>query len=219
MAEFKYNIEQLELSSLAQSSKITLKDGKLIGTFEVDNVFNINQSRVGIGVYSIDNTLLDYIPNYKGYTFGLNAQIDGDRGASVLTIDPEQDIKKLKYDTGDVRLVYNFTNNLFSENQEGGEFFVQEISSDKTELKLLSLSLEREQILNYVKSLKSKLNDSSYFSQFRVDFGNNSNNVGINVDTLETNEGLVVLVKLYSPLLDTVSIKDSLTIQEIVSDS
>lgn len=219
MADFKYNIEQLELESLAQSSKITLKDSNLIGTYEVDNVFSINQSRVGVGVYTIDNTLLEYIPNYKGYTFGPNAQIEGERGASILTIDPEQDIQKLNYNTGDVRVVYNFTNNLFSENQDGGEFFIQEISSDRTELKLLSLTLKKEEIQAYVKSLKSKLEDSAYFSQFRVDFGDNRYNAGINVDTLETTEGLVVLVKLYSPLLDTVSLKDSLTLEEIVSDS
>ena len=48
MAEFSYKIEQLELESLAQPSKITKKDQELIGTFQVDNVFNIAQSRVGV---------------------------------------------------------------------------------------------------------------------------------------------------------------------------
>ena len=99
MAEFSYKIEQLELESLAQPSKITKKDQELIGTFQVDNVFNIAQSRVGVGVYSVSNTLLEYVEDYKDYTFGANAQAQGDRGASIITIDPEKDIQELKYDT------------------------------------------------------------------------------------------------------------------------
>jgi len=219
VADFVYNIEQLELESLAQKSKITKKDSNLIGTFEVDSVFDLNESRLGLGIYSVDNSLLEYIPNYKEYTFGAQAQISGDRGASIITINPEQDIKKLDYSSGDVRVLYNFTNNLYSENQEGGEFFIQEISSDRTEIKALSLTLTKEEILEYTANLKSKLEDSSYFSQFRVDYGENSYNVGLNVDTLETNEGLAIILKLYGPLLDTVSAKDTITIHEIVSDS
>jgi len=219
VAEFVYNIEQLELESLAQKSKITKKEENLIGTFEIEGVFDLNESRLGLGIYTVDNTLLEYIPNYKDYTFGPQAQISGDRGASTITIDPVEDIKKLKYSTGDIRVLYNFTNNLFSENQEGGEFFIQEISSDRTEIKALSLNLKREEVLEYVSSLKTKLEDSSYFSQFRVDYGNNNYNVGINVDTLETNDGLAIVLKLYNTLLDTVSVKDTITIQEIVSDS
>ncbi len=219
MAEFTYNIEQLELESLAQPSKITKKDQELIGTYEVESNFTINDSKVGLGIYALDNTLLEYIPDYKGYIFESNSGTSGNRGASIITLDPIKDIKKLKYDTGDIRVLYNFTNNLYSDTQEGGEFFIQEISSDRTEIKALSLKLEKDEISSYTDELKSKLEDSSYFSQFRVDHGDNVFNTGINVDTLETEDGLVVLLKLYTPLADTVSLKDSITINEIISDS
>jgi len=113
VSEFIYNIEQLELESLAQPSKITAKDKSLIGDYKIDNVFNIAQSRVSVGVYSIDNTLLEFVPNFKGYTFDGSAEISGDRGATSVVLDPEKDIKELNYSTGDIRILYNFTNNAF----------------------------------------------------------------------------------------------------------
>lgn len=219
MSEFTYNIEQLELESLAQPSKVTKKDQDLIGTYEVQGTFSLNDSRVGLSIYAIDNTLLEYIPNYKGYSFQPFSNTSPERGTNIVTLDPVKDIKELKYSTGDVRTLYTFTNNLFSDTQKGGNFFIKEISSDRTELKIFSLDIEPDKIESYTAALKSKLEDSSFFSQFRVDHGEDVISTGINVDTLETDDGLVVLLKLYSPLADTVFVKDNLTVQEIISDS
>ena len=219
MAEFSYKIEQLELESLAQPSKITKKDQELIGTFQVDNVFNIAQSRVGVGVYSVSNTLLEYVEDYKDYTFGANAQAQGDRGASIITIDPEKDIQELKYDTGDVRILYNFTNNVYSETQKGGKFILQQVSSDRTEIKAISLELSEEEILEYTTAFKSKLESQSFFSNFRVDFGEGVYAQGINIDTLVENNKLSLIIKLYSPLQDDIILKDTFTVEEVVSDS
>ena len=214
MAEFSYKIEQLELESLAQPSKITKKDQELIGTFQVDNVFNIAQSRVGVGVYSVSNTLLEYVEDYKDYTFGANAQAQGDRGASIITIDPEKDIQELKYDTGDVRILYNFTNNVYSETQKGGKFILQQVSSDRTEIKAISLELSEEEILEYTTAFKSKLESQSFFSNFRVDFGEGVYAQGINIDTLVENNKLSLIIKLYSPLQDDIVLKDTFTVEE-----
>ena len=219
MAEFVYNIEQLELDSLAQPSKITAKDKTLIGDYKIDNVFNIAQSRVSVGVYSIDNTLLEFIPNFKGYTFDGSAEISGDRGATSVVLDPEKDIKELNYSTGDIRVLYNFTNNLFSETQKGGSFFISEISSDRTEIKASTLELTPEEIVSYVETLRKKLEDASYFSQFRVDFGENNFALGINASTLVENGVTYLTLRLYSPLADDLTVKDKFTVEEIVSDS
>lgn len=219
MAEFIYNIEQLELESLAQPSKITAKDESLIGDFKIDNVFNIAQSRVSVGIYSIDNTLLEYLPNFRGYTFDGNAEIGGDRGATSIVLNPEKDIKELNYSTGDIRILYNFTNNLFSETQFGGKFFITDISSDRTEIKASTLEVSPENTVRYVNALRKKINDASYFSQFRVDFGNDVYALGINVGTLVENGETYLTIKLYNQLADNITVKDSFTVEEIVSDS
>ena len=142
MAEFNYNIEQLELESLAQSSKITKEENALIGTFQVENLFPIASSNIEVGIYGIDNTLLEYVPEFKGYSFEANAQSSGKAGASIITIDPVNDIKHFGYETGDVRILYNFNNNLFTDSKSKGSFFITEISSDRTEIKALSLNGE-----------------------------------------------------------------------------
>ena len=138
MAKFKYNIEQLEVDSLNQSSKISKEEKSLIGTFEVNKLFTPSDSNVELSIYGIDNTLLEYIPNFKDFSFSINAQSAGRSGASIITLDPVEDIKNLRYDTGDVRLLYRFTNNLYSESQIGGNLFIDSISPDGTEIRALS---------------------------------------------------------------------------------
>lgn len=217
MAEFKYYIEQLELESLTQSSKITKEDQALIGTFEVLNLFTPNDSNVELSVYGVDNTLLEYIPTFKDYTLSLNAQSAGKSGASILTIDPESDIKKLGYDTGDIRLLYRFTNNLFSEAQIGGKFFIESVSPDSTEIRAITTELTNEQVINYVDKIKSDLTSKNHFSEFQVNFGEGVIGVGLNIDYEIVEGNAAVVIKLYEPI--EVSIKDTFTVEETVSDS
>ena len=166
MAEFKYNIQELELESLQQSSKIKKEEVDLIGTYEVNSIFIPVEANVEVSIFGIDNTLLEHIPNFKDFSQLLNAQSAGKSGASILTIDPVRDITKLGYDTGDVRVLYSFTNNLFSEGQIGGKFFIESISPDGLEIRALTTELTNEQVKNYVEAVKSKLNSNFCSSLF-----------------------------------------------------
>lgn len=216
MAEFKYNIEQLELESLNRPSKITKKEQNLIGTFEINNLFTPQDSNVELSVYGVDNTLLDYIPRFLDYTLSLNAQSAGKSGASILTLNPEGDIKTLGYDTGDVRLLYRFTNNLFSEAQIGGTLFIDSISPDGTEIRALSTELTDEQIVNYTNKVKAQLSNPNHFSEFQLNFGEGKLATGLNIDTEETPNGTAVVFKLYEAV--TLAAQEKFSVEESISD-
>jgi len=216
VAEFKYNIEQLEIESLNRSSKITKKEQNLIGTFEINNLFTPQDSNVELSVYGVDNTLLEYVPRFLDYTLSLNAQSAGKPGASILSINPEKDIKTLGYDTGDVRLLYRFTNNLFSESQIGGTLFIDSISPDGTEIRALSTELSDEQIVTYTDKLKKQLSNPNHFSEFQLNFGEGKLATGLNVDTEQTSTGVAVVFKLYEAL--TLAAQEKFTVEEIISD-
>ena len=216
MAEFKYNIEQLELESLKQSSKITVEEKSLIGTFQINNSFTPVDSNVELSIYGVDNTLLEYIPNFKDFSFSLNAQSAGKSGASIITLNPEADVKKLGYDTGDVRLLYRFTDNLFSESQIGGNLFVESISPDGTEIRALSTELTDEQLSKYANKVKENLATLNHFSEFNLNFGNGKIATGLNIDTEATTSGLAVVFKLYEPV--DLQIKELFKVEQSISD-
>ena len=217
MSEFKYKIEELELGSLNQSSKIKKEDKDLVSTYEINNLFEPGQANVEFSIYGVDNTLLEFEPYFKDFSQLLNAQSAGKLGASVLTIDPVRDIVKYGYDTGDVRVLYTFTNNLFAESQKGGEFFIESLSPDKTEIRALSTTLSDDQLQEYVDIVKSKLNSSAYFSELRVNFGENQTSIGLNLDTESTDSGLALTLKLYQPV--EFDLKTTFTVEEFISDS
>lgn len=216
MAEFKYNIEQLEIESLNRSSKITKKEQNLIGTFEINNLFTPQDSNVELSVYGVDNTLLKFIPRFLDYTLSLNAQSAGKPGASILSINPEEDIKSLGYDTGDVRLLYRFTNNLFSESQIGGTLFVDSISPDGTEIRALSTELTDEQLVDYTSKLKQQLSNPNHFSEFQLNFGSGKLATGLNIDTEQTPTGVAVVFKLYEAV--TLTVQEEFSVEETISD-
>ena len=68
MGKYIYNIKQLELDQLEQSSTIDSKEKELIGTFRIKNSFNVAASKIEFGIYGLDGTLLNFDSDYKNYS-------------------------------------------------------------------------------------------------------------------------------------------------------
>lgn len=216
---YKYNIVQINNESTNPNQDYTDKDKALIDSFEIKNIFNLPEAFVQLGVYGLDGTLLEVVNPYTDYKLLQNAQSDGKPGATILSIEPEQDAVKLGYESGDVRLSYDFLKNNYSSIPSGGKFFIESISSDRTEIRALSLEIEEEDLISKTNELKTKLNDSSYFSEFKIDLGNGNLVTGLNIDTFESPKGLSIIIKLYQPLENNIELNSTFTVNEIVSDS
>ena len=216
MPQTNYIVSQIDPQGLETYLE---KDKAVTQFFEVNNYFDPVRHKVEYHIYSIDGEplLSDY--NYSKTAFLQGSSTAGTAGASQLSVDVIADIKEYGYSEGGVKTVYNFLNDLYSDSKASTRFFIEEISSDRTELRLLTTQLSNEQVVAYTDQIKKKLKDTSYFSEFRINASNNDLFIGININSQTYREYQSVVVKLYEPLPEQYDLKDIITIEEIVSDS
>jgi len=219
MADIIYIVNQNSPENITGVEQISQPDSQLINQFEINTLFDKNKNFVELHIFDLADNLLESDYNYTNYKELGNAQSAGKEGASILTVDPVEDIKKYRYDNGDVKLLYHFLNDLFTADKSKATFFIQDISTDRTELKLQTFDVSNEEINTYVSKIKSNLTTQPYFSEFRLNFENNDLFIGVNIDTLIENGNTVVVVKLYEPLPIIYGGKSTLSVVEIIADS
>lgn len=219
MADFIYNIYQDTPESLPNIETFSQEDTSLVSSFQINQVFNSTKNTVELHIYNLAGELQESDYNYVNYKELGNAQSAGKEGASVLTIDVVDDLERYGYDVGGVKLFYNFINDLFSTSKTSSEFFIDSISPDRTELKLNTLQLTPQELIDFTTAVKNSLQDPSYFNEFRLNFKNNELLIGINIDTIQDSTGTYVVVKLYEPLPEDIIERSTLSIVELINDS
>lgn len=219
MADIIYTVNQDSPENIPGFEQYSQEDKALINSFQVNSVFNTNKNYSELHILSLSDELLESVYNYTNFTQLGNAQSSGQEGASVLTIDPIADSKAYGYENGGVKLLYHFLDDLYTEDSSKVEFYIQDISPDRTELSLATLLLTSQSLVDTTGKIKTNLESQSYFTGFRLDFKNNDLFIATNIDTLDSSTGKVVVVKLYEPLPDTYGIKSTLNIVGEVSDS
>lgn len=219
MADKTYIVNQESPENITGFENFNSQDVSLINSFEVNTLFNPDKNFMELHVISLIDELLESDYNYVNYKQFGNAQSAGNSGASILTLDPVSDVKRYGYENGSVKLLYHFLNDLFSETKTPVEFFIDSISEDRTELRLQTLQLTADKVVQRTNEIRSKLQDQSYFSEFRLDFKNNDLYIGLNIDTVDLGFDKAVVVKLYEPLPVSYAEKSKLTIVEIIADS
>ena len=219
MANLEYKILPLFPEQVTDVKRFSTKDVTLFGDFKVNNLFKSTNHMIELHAYSQAGQLLKSDYSFKGYSFLATAAGAGKDGESALTLDPVKDSIDLGYTSGQVNLLYNFLNNLYSPTNLNPQFYIESISRDRRELRLLTTQLSDEFIKRVTINIKSALNGESYFSDFRLNFLNNNLTIGINIDVEEYRGQQAVLVRLYEPLPSNIDIKATCTICEVVSDS
>lgn len=219
MANITYTVNQDTPQSIPNVEVFSQEDTTLANTFQVNQLFDSNKHSIELHIYNLAGELQESEYNYINYKELGNAASAGKEGASILTIDPIEDVKLYGYDNGGVKMFYNFINDLYTENRSTVEFFIDSISPDRTELKLKTFNLTPEQVLAFTSVLKTKLETQSYFNEFRINLLNNDLLIGVNIDTLQEVDDTSVVVKLYEPLPEDVVVKSTVSVVELVSDS
>jgi uncharacterized protein (TIGR02145 family) len=135
----------------------------------------------------------------------------------IIEIDPVQDLKNLGYTSGEYNIRYNLFQNKLS-NYIDKALFVKEISQDRKEIRLASITLSNDEIEKTVTTLIDTINNSPYYVDYLLNFGNNEQYVAVNIALNKVPEGYEILFKLYKPLPLNVQEKQTLWIsEEIVS--
>jgi hypothetical protein len=173
-----------------------------------ESVFNPNTDYVEFYIYDLNNNILNSSVPFTGYSI-----LDNE-----LYIDPNIDVTLSGFDQGTVNVVYNFYQTLLS-SSTSVYYYIKEISPNRTELRLSSTTLTFNEISSSVTEYVNFRNNQSEFEDFYLNFGDNftviANNILLDVVGAEA----TVLIKLYEPLPNNISLKDQLWVVDKISDS
>jgi uncharacterized protein (DUF2147 family) len=171
----------------------TFEDYDIVPNFEVTSLFKPETGNIEFFIYDANSNLLTENYSFPEYTITNDPSLASSDGFSTINLDPEASLINSGFDVGQYNVVYNFF-----ENQLGSSsnlrFYIKEISTDRTELKLSSNNLTiTPEIFN---RFSTQLQDKDYFNEFYLNFGENKIIIAINTQY----DNGDVLIKLYEPL-------------------
>ena len=157
MADIVYTVNQDTPETIAGFEQYSQEDKDLVSSFQINSIFDPTKHYSELHILSLSDELLESTYDYARFTQLGNAQSAGQQGASVLTIDPVEDSKAYGYENGGVKLLYHFLDDLYSQDKSKVDFYIQDISTDRTELLLATLSLTPEVVAAITSNIKNKL--------------------------------------------------------------
>ena len=129
---------------------------------------------------------------------------------SVLELDPETDARVSGYNRGIVNVKYNFlTKWLLSSPDPVNNFWIKEISTSRTEIKVARQDLSNTQLANAFGDFNTALAADAYYPDFYLNFGSDVLVIGVNAVYVEENGSGYVIFKLYEPLPSEFDVKST----------
>jgi hypothetical protein len=194
------------------------QDANLISTFEVNTSLS-SSSYIEYFIYDNNQNLLSTDYNFTQYTVLADGQSAGSNNTiSQIIIDPEKSLLDSGYDQGEYITYFNFFNKQIG--SELQQLYIVEISSDRTEIRLDSTSLTDLDIVEQANSLIQQREDSPYFLDFYLNFGENQLAIANNIQ-LDNQDPTnpTILIKLYEALSEDFDVNSTLWIVTLVEES
>ncbi len=172
------------------------EDKDLIPIVDIDSSLT-GSSFIEFNIYDLNDRLLYHTPNYSKYS--VTDDSPSNEGISQFNIDPDLDVTTQGYDSGNYVAYYSFVTN-----QIGTPFqklYIEEISSDRTEIRLNSTALDSFEIEDQTDDFIDFREENIYFTDFLLNFGNNQQIIANNIklDDEDPNNP-TILIKLYEEL-------------------
>ena len=197
--------------SILTSAGYGLSDQAIIPNENIISSFVPFQDSVEFWVYDLNKNLINGETNFTNYKLEQNPSPNEENDTSVVVVSPSDDAYNLGIDTGTLYTVYNFIRYELS-SSVNQEYFLSEISSDRTEIRLSSNILSNEDITNSFNDLKLRLISSDSFDEFYLNFGENNYAIGINIELNLNGDQNTILAKLYEPLSPAFDLKTKLSV-------
>jgi hypothetical protein len=197
-------------------SKYDVLDEALIASKEFVRIFGLPQDYVEAHLYSSDGRLLDSNYNFTGYTIPGNLKGETTTTTEQLSFTPGNYIESLGYIVGTYDIQFNILRKqIFNTNQP--IFFIKEISSDRTELVIISNDISSADVENGVLNFINEMQSSPYYKDFLLNFGDDKLVNAVNIALDKNTDPYNILVKLYNPLPSEFSLKSTLWFVEELS--
>lgn len=187
----------------------TVSDNSLIASFNTDITFNSEADYIEYYIYNANKDLIDSVEYLRSFA------IYGED----LSINPEQDLESRAYLEGKYYTVYNFLRPLLS-SSIAEPYYISEISTDRTELRLASTSILGGDIVDSATALKLAIESAPFQKDFSLNFGQNNLVIANNVLLDDSNpDSITVLIKLYEPLPEQFGIQSQCWAVEKIAES
>ena len=140
--------------------------------------------------------------NYYTEKYTIGSNVNAILGTTnVLNLDPEADAKTAGYNRGVINVKYNFlTKWLLSTPDPVNNFWIKEISTSRTEIKVARQDLSNTQLANAFGTFNAALASDTYYPDFYLNFGADVLTIAVNAVYVEENGIGYVIFKLYEPL-------------------
>ena len=204
--EYQTNIIPIDPNSFL-SEVYSPTDESLISSTVEQNQFDANTDYVEYFIFDLNNTQI--FPFGNDSTF-----IDYEVLDNEIYINPETDILNYNIDTGIVNSLYNFYRKRANSSPQS-TYYISEISSDRTEIRLDSTIISREDIIASTTEFISYREQDETFPDFYINLGKNNLFIANNIK-LDSNN--TILIKLYEPLPQSIVVNVSLWIVEKISE-
>lgn len=209
------NIEQIQLASGSISAERLSRSKTEFASFDAEEAIYFNtdinkqtdQQRVEMHVYAGDTwitgnhrvQLQTKIPQYRNKQTNALIQFP----AQPVAIDLYDEFERLKLTSGDFRIVINFFKNLIG-NYDRQHLRIDEISPDRTELRLRAIDADDpeflQQITSYIQNVKQT--SSTFYKNYLLNFSRNNCTLFVNSVVI----GEYLYVKLQEPLSDDINV-------------
>ena len=152
-----------------QDQLLTVTDSTLVTSVTTNASFNVETDIIEAYVYNINNVLIQ--PINTSYTVQNTSINEGE--IKELFIDPVRDLEANTYTTGIYNVNYSFLRNKL-DSSAFNQYYIKDISNDRTELRIDNLSLSNEQIQVAFDNFSIDFNNSPVFDGFYLNFGSNN---------------------------------------------
>ena len=209
------SVQLIDANSISQEG-FELSNQQIIPNEVIPSSFTPQQDLVEFWIYDINNNLLNGEENFIDYILTPNPPtfVGGEiqpGSTSELKLNPSQDTINAGYDVGQLNAVYNFITYKLGTSLDI-KYYISEISSDRTELRLNTNFIENEVIQSEYISFNSELESNVYFDEFYLNFGDNQYQVCVN-SLLDTSaEQYSILIKLYDALPSNFNLMDEVSV-------
>jgi hypothetical protein len=207
------------LGSDGQYQTYSPSDTSLINAALITSNFGLPDDYIEYFIKDVAGTVLN--SNYYTTKYNLGSDINPITGTTTkLYLNPEADAKESGYNRGIVNVKYNFFRKyLLSTPDPSQNFWIKEVSTSRTEIKVARQDLSNDQLANAFTEFNAALAADAYYPDFLLNFGIDRQVIAVNAVYVEEDGNGYVIFKLYEPLPLEFDVKSTFWVVTQVADS
>ena len=206
-------MDNITVVDLGTGGELNSQDINILeGSFST-SLFNPTRDKVELTVTDLNNELQISDPEFFLYSVENDPSLQNTNEISTLSVDVQRTLDYYGFDRGILNLKFDFYTPLFF-TSENNKFYISEISTDRTEARLDSLTLDDPAVLKSVQDFINQVNSSANIIYFYLNFGGNQLVPAVN---LVLDNGSIV-VKFYNTLPSQYQVKNTFFLTQKVAE-